>query len=74
MPFEVYSVTAKTHLWQNLKCALERNRQGAVAADDRMMSPKGETGKVRENFPEEFARFFYYMIASLLCLAPKYVC
>ena len=51
----------------------EKNRLGAMAAKHRRMSPKRETGRVSKNFLEEFARSFYYIIASLFCLVPKYI-
>lgn len=48
----------------------EKKRLGAMAANDRRMSPKR---KISKNFLEVFPRSFYYMITSLFCLAPKYV-
>ena len=67
---KVYRVMAKTNISH---VCYEKNRLGAMVANDGRMSPKREPGKIRKNFLEEFARSFYYMITSLFCLAPKYM-
>jgi hypothetical protein len=68
---DVYGIRAKPDIKQNLyNYVTKRTRQGAVASDNRDLSPQMETTRNKANFLEEVLGPFYCMIAPLFCLVP----
>lgn len=71
---EVYGITVKPDEKQKLySYVTKRTRQGAVASDNRDLSPQMETKRDKANFLEEVLGPFYCMIAPLFCLVPCFV-